>query len=113
MASVTLEIAELKDLNEQLNNLRTELAGIRSGARLTREWYSGREACALKGVPYESLRKAENRHLLPNFGRPTAVLQWGKCRQMYHRDQVALWLTQTQEEIEAAWARELRKQAVR
>lgn len=73
---------------------------------LTKQWYSAREACEIKGISYHTLRKRDRngktrRHLLPNFGRGTKVLSYGKYRDMYSREQVAEWLPKTQEQIEA------------
>lgn len=67
---------------------------------LNRYWYTAKEACALKGVSYNTLRKPENRHLLPAYGRPTEVLRAGRCREMYSVSEVADWLPKTEEEIE-------------
>lgn len=72
---------------------------------LEKYWYTAKEACEIKGVSYHTLRKREadgrtRRYLLPNYGRGTQVLSFGKYREMYSREQVSEWLPKTQEQIE-------------
>lgn len=100
MPEVRIEVAGVDELLAEVQRLSSAVEATLHAGVLTREWYTAREACELKGVPYNTLRLPAFVHLLPNFGRPTAVLEAGRCRHMYHRSDVAAWLPRTQAEIE-------------
>lgn len=97
---VTIDIPEVAELRETAAALKAAVDQLVNAGALTKEWYTARECCHLKGVPYNTLRLPAFVHLLPNFGRPTAVLESGRCRHMYHRSDVAMWLPLTQADIE-------------
>lgn len=107
-----ITIDEIPELRESVDRFAAALERFTALRGLTQEWYTEEEACRLKGVPYNSLRKPETRRYLPNYGRRTEVLHTGRCRYMYHRDQVAYWLPLTAAEIDEQWEQELRLRGV-
>lgn len=100
MAEVRVEVSGIDELIAETRRLSTIVDAIASAGALTKEWYTGKEACELKGVPWNTLRLPAYSHLLPNYGHATAVLAAGRCRYMYHRSDVAAWLPLTQADIE-------------
>jgi hypothetical protein len=116
--SVELHVPELQSLElvlkstlTEISELRREVSEVRStgSLQLNKAWYTAREACEIKGVPYHTLRKPENSHLLPAFGRGHRVMERGPLRCAYSREEVSEWLGKEESELIGEW-REINQQ---
>lgn len=100
---LTINLAGMSDLQDEVRQLHEALSQLNATRLLGKAWYTEREACELKNVPYNTLRQATERRYLPNFGRRTRVLRRGHRQWMYSREQVAAWLPLTAEQIDGMY----------
>ena len=99
----------LEQLPTAFTELRNELHRIRAvllNRQFDQEWYTLRQACELKGVSVEVVRKRPRRYW-PNQGHGHPVINnGGHYSEMYHRTEVEAWLPLTETDIDAQIARE-------
>lgn len=75
----------------------------------SRQWWTLRAACELKGVSYDVVRKRPRRYW-PNRGEGHPVIaNGGHYSEMFSRDEVLAWLPLTEPEIDAQIVREVRR----
>jgi len=90
---VIVEVPEIEQLLSEVAALHEEIADLRSAVRPLQAWYTLEEACALKGVNYNTI--SNNRHLQPGRGHGEKV---GK-RTRYPAAIVHEWVTKTDDEL--------------
>lgn len=91
-------VERLDHIEDRLQQFSFELQELRRGSLLTQEWYSRKEACAIKGV---SLAFCEqNTYHFPAFGESKKI---SRGRYGFRREDVRVWLPKTYDEIEEEW----------
>lgn len=71
-----------------------------------REYYTLRQACELKGVSFEVVRKRPMRYWPARGNSHRVINSGGRYSRMFHRSEVFEWLQLTEEEIDAQIRRE-------
>lgn len=73
-------------------------------------WWTLRRCAEKKGVSFEVLRKLPRKYR-PNFGKATCLVDGSRSyREVYHVSHVLPWLEMTNEDIDAAYEQELRRE---
>lgn len=81
-------------LIEQMNLLSSKLDNTEQSNRLSQDWYSLREACKLKGVNYNTIKK--HPELQPNKGKNRKKVG---CIYKWCKADILKWLSQTDDDV--------------
>jgi hypothetical protein len=101
------EKSDIRRLEEILNAIQDRLEVLEAAQRLAQEWYTLRQAAALKrGVEHRAGETFDSFYrtlcakpwLRPSGGTPDAKVGGA---QVWHRDAVQIWLQLTDEDLEA------------
>ncbi|MFP4066239.1 MAG: hypothetical protein ACLFS5_01940 [Spirochaetaceae bacterium] len=98
----------VEEVRQTLARLLEVTARDSSETRLTQEWYTLRDACELKGISYEVMRKRPRRYWPARGNGHPVVNNRGHYSDMYHRSEVLAWLPLTEPEIDEQIAKEVR-----
>lgn len=90
--AVTERLDHITNLVELINDRLEERDPDAYADVRAREWWTEKDACARKNVPYNELRLVQNRLYLPNHGKAARMLENGRWRKMYHWTWVREWL---------------------